>query len=239
MSQLALPAVRPALYEGGGRVVREADRCEVDWMIRRHYLRAWPGVVVATLGLYRAEVSVGVIVFSLPPPETFVRYGGVTWELGRLWIDDAEPRNTESWFIARAVRYVRRFHPSVFALVSYADPSAGHIGTIYKASNWLADGRTDEERQTPRFDYEHNGKRFSRRAHVPEGVEALRVPRVSKYRYWLPLRKPAHRLGRDGSRRDSTGTPRGGVAASARLATEALVYDPFVGGSSEPTRTAA
>jgi hypothetical protein len=158
-------------------------------MIRRHYLGCWPGVTVATLGLYRDEEPVGVIVFSLPPPETFVRYGGETWELGRLWVRDEEPRNTESWFIARAVRYVKRFHRQVVALVSYADPSVGHEGVIYQASNWISDGRTDQERTTPRFDYEVDGKRFSRRAHVPSGATALRVPRVSKHRYWLPLKR--------------------------------------------------
>lgn len=51
--QLAMYECRPALYSGKGYEVREADRREVDWMIRSHYLRCWPGVVVATLGLYR------------------------------------------------------------------------------------------------------------------------------------------------------------------------------------------
>lgn len=185
-------------------------------MIQRHYLRCWPGVTVAILGLYRDEDPVGVLVFSLPPPETFVRYGGLTWELGRLWVRDEEPRNTESWFIARGVRYVRRFHRDVVALVSYADPTVGHAGTIYKASNWLEDGRTDDERQTPRFDYECNGKRYSRASHVPTGLPVRRLPRASKHRFWLPLRKPAPRLnlGR-------------GVAEP--------VYDPFGSGLLEAT----
>jgi hypothetical protein len=185
--QLTFPGSRPPLYYSGPLSVREADRVEVDWMIQRHYLGKWPGVTVATLALCRDEEPVGVIVFSFPPPETFVRYGGLTWELGRLWVADSEPRNTESWFIARAVRYVKRHHRDVRALVSYADPSVGHSGTIYRAANWIEDGRTDEERLTPRYDYEANGRRFSRRSHVPEGMNADRVPRVSKHRFWLPL----------------------------------------------------
>lgn len=187
MSQLSFDQTRPPLYFSGNLSVREADRVETDWMVRRHYLGKWPGVVVAVLGLYDAGEPVGVIVFSLPPPETFVRYGGLTWELGRLWVADEQPHNTESWFIARAVRYVRRFHRDVKALVSYADPSVGHAGTIYRASNWREDGRTDEGRSTPRFDYEVNGRHYSRRSHVPDIDTATRVPRVSKHRFWLPL----------------------------------------------------
>lgn len=172
-----------------GLSIRPAQRTEVDWMVKAHYLGKWPGVVVATLALCHDETPVGVIVFALPPSQTYKRYGGLTWELARLWVDDSEPRNTESWFIAKAVKWVKRNRPDVVALVSYADPSAGHAGTIYKASNWIADGRTDQERKTPRFDYEANGKRYSRRGHVPEGVEVHRIPRISKWRFFYRLRK--------------------------------------------------
>jgi hypothetical protein len=158
-------------------------------MVRRHYLGKWPGVCVATLALRHCGVPVGVVVFALPPRETSKRYGGETWELARLWIDDLVPSNGETYLIAQAARYVRRVHPGVAFLVSYADPSAGHSGLIYRAAGWRPDGRTDEGRKTPRFDYEDaaTGKHYSRRAHVPDGVEIRRVPRVSKPRYVLHL----------------------------------------------------
>lgn len=227
--QLAIGDARPILYGTSALNVREADRCEVDWMIRRHYLGKWPGVTVSTLGMFREANPVGVIVFALPPAETFVRYGGLTWELARLWIADSEPRNSESWFIARAVRYVRRHHRDVAALVSYADPAAGHSGVIYRASNWIEDGMTDEGRKTPRFDYRALGKTFSRRAHVPQGVELERVPRVSKHRFVYRVR--GARLQPHGSRPDSTGTIGVGVAVQ--------VYDPFGTAPSEPNTARA
>lgn len=163
---------------------------DVDWMIGRHYLGKWPGVCTLTLGLTDGAVLLGVIVFALPPRETAKRYGGVTWELARLWIDDCVPANGESYMISRAVRFVKREHPDVAVLVSYADPSVGHSGTIYRAANWTADGRTDDERKTPRFDYADaaTGKKYSRRGHVPPGVTIARIPRVSKPRYIMRLR---------------------------------------------------
>lgn len=154
-------------------------------MIRRHYIGRWPGVCVLILALKRGSVAIGVIVFALPPRETMKRYGGMTWELARLWLDDSVPKNAETYLIGRAVRYIRQHHRDVKALVSYADPSVGHAGTIYKAANWTPDGRTDQERKTPRFDYADSatGKRYSRRGHVPEGVVITRIPRVSKHRF--------------------------------------------------------
>ena len=74
-------------------------------------------------------------------------------------------------------------------LVSYADPSVGHSGTIYRAANWVQDGRTDQERKTPRFDYADaiTGKKYSRKGHVPNGIEIKRIPRVSKNRFIYQL----------------------------------------------------
>lgn len=164
-------------------MVTEIGRQEADWMIRRHYLKRWPGVEMLTLGLWCDCFLVGVMVFALPPRETMIRYGGETWELARLWVDDSMPRNTESWFIGRAFAHIRQAYKKVEYLVSYADPSFGHVGTIYKATNWKSDGRTDEGRKSPRCDYEYAGKRYSRRAHLPDGAMPTRVPRVSKYRF--------------------------------------------------------
>lgn len=169
--------------------LERVERGEVTHMIQRHYIGRWPGVCVLVLALKRAGSAIGVIVFALPPRETMKRYGGVTWELARLWLDDAVPKNAETYLIGRAVRYIRQKHREVKVLVSYADPSAGHAGTIYKAANWTPDGRTDQERKTPRFDYADaaTGKRYSRRGHVPEGTKIIRIPRVSKHRFVMRL----------------------------------------------------
>lgn len=170
--------------------VSPCSREQASPMIARHYLGKWPGVCVLTLGIWCDGVVVGVVVFALPPRETSKRYGAEAWELARLWVDGGLPSNAETWALAQAVRYVRGNRKDVSVLVSYADPSAGHQGTIYKAGNWSSDGRTDQERKTPRFDYadSRTGKRYSRRSHVPEGVEIVRIPRVSKHRFVYRLR---------------------------------------------------
>lgn len=169
--------------------IEAVSREDADSMIRRHYIGRWPGVCVLTLALKRGADLLGVIVFALPPRETSRRYGGETWELARLWIDDAVPKNGETYLIGRAVRYIKQYHPAIKMLVSYADPSAGHSGTIYKAANWKADGRTDDERKSPRCDYAcvATGRKYSRRAHIPATVTWRRVPRVSKHRFTYRL----------------------------------------------------
>ncbi len=167
-----------------------ASRAEAEPLVRAHYLKRWPGVCVLTLGMWRGPFLVGVIVFALPPRETMKRYRVSTaWELARLYIMDSEPFNSETWFMAKAIKFIRATHPEVEALVSYADPSAGHSGVIYRAANWQQDGRTDQERKTPRFDYGVAGKTYSRRSHVPEGAKVIRIPRISKFRYVYYLKE--------------------------------------------------
>ena len=174
-------------------VVAPVSKADADWCIRRHYLGRWPGVVVLRLGAFREGTLLGCIVFALPPRESNKRYGGVVWELARLWLDDTVPANAETWLMGAATRYIKRNHKDVQVLLTYADPSAGHAGTIYKAANWTSDGRTDDERKTPRFDYADavTGRKYSRRGHVPNGTQIIRVPRVSKHRFILRLRNSA------------------------------------------------
>lgn len=172
-------------------LVVRVDRAEATPLIKSHYLKKWPGVCVLSLGLRHRNNLVGIIIFALPPRETAKRYGGETWELARLWIDDCIPPMGESWLIGKAIRFIKVNYPAVKFLVSYADPSASHTGKIYEATNWKKDGRTDEGRKTPRFDYKDalTGKMFSRRKHIPYGTKIIRVPRISKFRFVYPLSK--------------------------------------------------
>lgn len=165
------------------------DRKQADGMIRQHYLQKWPGVCVLTLGLFVDGVARGVMVFALPPRETSRRYGKPTWELARLWVCDNMPTNTETYFIGRAIRFIKKTRNDVQMLVSYADPTAAHSGVIYRASNWKTDGKTDQERKTPRFDYACavTGRKFSRRKHIPAGTDFIRVSRTSKFRFTYDL----------------------------------------------------
>lgn len=158
---------------------------DVDEFLRRHYLKKRPGVVVLAMMMLEDCFAVGTIVYALPPPETALRYKGLTWEMARLFIADAIPANGESWLISQSVKYIKKNRKDVKFLVTYADPSQGHSGTIYRASNWTPDGRTDEGRTTPRFDLRDRvtGHVYHRRSHVPDGAETERQYRVSKNRF--------------------------------------------------------
>jgi hypothetical protein len=165
---------------------------DVDGFVKSHYLHKRPAIVVLVLAMIHCNRHVGCVIYSVPPRESDVRYGGKTWELARLYLLDEVPQNAETWLIAQSVKWIKQNRPEVCNLVSYADPSAGHSGTIYRAANWREDGRTDDERKSPRCDYydARTGQKYGRRGNMPADAVVERRPRVSKYRFALAIRRP-------------------------------------------------
>jgi len=83
---------------------------------------------------------VGVAIYGNPMSKSY--NGSKTIELRRLCLIDDTPKNTESWFISRTLKWLNK-NTDYTSVVSFADPNKGHQGTIYKASNFSYDGLED------------------------------------------------------------------------------------------------
>lgn len=121
-------------------------------IIKHHYSHAWTKCSYA-LGLFKRgedkffdgdnDKLLGCLTYGDPVGNNVVNSissevgQGDVLELTRLYITDDTPKNTESWFISQSFKWLRKHKPEIKALVSYADPAAGHSGVIYKATNWL------------------------------------------------------------------------------------------------------
>lgn len=133
-------------------------------------------------GAYFNNILLGVISFGKPASQNVC--SGVcgktnssrVYELNRLWMSDKCPKNSESRFIGWALRQLRKIKPSLI-LVSYADTEQGHIGSVYKATNWIYTGLSDKRScgdiSMPGLHSRH-GKKL-------EG--AIRIERSRKHRY--------------------------------------------------------
>ena len=62
-------------------------------------------------------------------------------ELRRFCTTDDTPKNAESFFISKTLKWMKRNTDFEVAVV-YADPEYGHYGTIFRASNWKLMGLT-------------------------------------------------------------------------------------------------
>lgn len=80
---------------------------------------------------YRDEF--GVLVLANPSSR---RLPHSRWlELVRWCLFGTRNGGSQQW--KRVCRWIRVAHPEVTTIVSYSDPSAGHTGALYRASNWL------------------------------------------------------------------------------------------------------
>lgn len=64
-------------------------------------------------------------------------------ELKRLCCIDDTPKNTESYFIGNTLRWLKK-NTDIKRVISYADTTYSHEGTIYKASNFKHVGMTNK-----------------------------------------------------------------------------------------------
>lgn len=75
-------------------------------------------------------------------------------ELRRLCCIDDTPKNTESYFIGKTLKWLLR-NTNIKKVISYADNTYGHRGVIYQASNFKHLGKTAKGRVIM-----WNGKRY-------------------------------------------------------------------------------
>ena len=62
-------------------------------------------------------------------------------EIRRMACLDDAPFNSESWFLGRILKYLLA-NTKYDGVLSYSDLTQGHIGTIYKATNFIESGKT-------------------------------------------------------------------------------------------------
>jgi hypothetical protein len=136
-------------------------------------------------GLLVGDEIKGVITFGIPASNHML-VGACpseprsVIELNRMWCCDSLPRNTESWFVSRALALLP---PRI--VLSYADTKEGHMGYVYRACNFLYAGWTDMERKTARFDYVTPGMHTRDAFRKGERRFTERVRRKPKVRYWI------------------------------------------------------
>lgn len=162
-----------------------------------HYSRAMPSGRLVTFGAWEDERFTGSVIFgrgaSSEIHSPFGLQQSEVCELCRVALGQHDA--PASKIVALAVRLLRRQSPGLRLVVSYADPSHNHIGTLYQAMGWLHLGTTQRESlirlhgrlvhpRTVTSRYRTRSIDWLRK-HVDSAAEHVRTP--PKFRYVLPL----------------------------------------------------
>jgi len=140
------------------RVDTVSHRDAKAMVLKEHYSGSWVAARF-TFGMYCDRELVGVAVFSVPMSQAVLRahlavepHEGI--ELGRFVMTPEVGFNGESFFLARALRYLKQADSKIQKVLSFADPlerrntlsgeltKAAHHGCIYKATNAERLGRS-------------------------------------------------------------------------------------------------
>lgn len=175
--------------------VRAIDRSACsEYILEIHYAKRWPSISYA-FGLFYCDSLVGVVTYGTPPSaplrkgiagESFVRD---VLELNRLCLRHNR-KNEASFLVGKSLKLL----PKNRIIVSFADTSQGHIGSVYQATNFLYCGLSAKRTDWKIKGEEHlHGQTIADRFRgVEDRAKAIRdmygddfylAPRPRKHRY--------------------------------------------------------
>lgn len=171
----------------------------------KHAVRTWyyrpemPRGKLVRIGVWENGAFTGSIIFGMGSSDALGKRFGLTCfeccEMVRVAM--GKHQTPASRIIAIALRILHKQSPGLRAAVSFCDPNAGHVGTIYQAMNWIYTGTTQVHHQylTPdgrtwdsrSVDVRGFKMRFGVKIACPRPSECRIVPGAAKHRYVYPL----------------------------------------------------
>lgn len=183
-----------------------------DIIVNNHYSGIWTKVSYA-LGLFYTsddshqffsgvnEKLIGVACYGDPVG----RHSGASiseildrtevLELTRLFVFDGYGSNIESWFVGQTFDWLRQNVPNIKALVSYSDPKAGHVGTVYQATNWIYQGNRIRPNDSWSFKWTEDSEwHHSRTSYVKFGTNDPKIIQtMTSTPFWIKKEPRKHR----------------------------------------------
>ena len=135
-----------------GKTILKLDWCRHDAarfaVMNWHYSQAMPKSKLAKIGVWERGKFIGAIIYGLGAAPNLCKPYGLTQqtccELVRVALSKHE--TPVSRIVAISMRILKRDMPGLRLIVSFADPSEGHHGGIYKAGGWLYCGKSPDAR---------------------------------------------------------------------------------------------
>ena len=153
-----------------------------------HYSKSMPAGKLVKIGVWEHNIYKGCVLFGRGANynlcKSFKLRQTECVELVRIAL--SKHKTPVSKIVSISLKMLSRQSPGVKLIVSYADTAQGHLGGIYKASNWIYTGESHSE---SRID-PANGKVVHARSLFSKLGSVKGIPKVSnpvKHRYLYAL----------------------------------------------------
>lgn len=162
--------------------------CETakKYIIKNHYSHGCHNAPSPCYGLFDKNYLVGVLMFATPCSEAVresvfgKEYKDWVIELHRLHCLDGTPKNTESYFISKCLKNLKKDLPRIKAVISFSDTTQGHQGIVYQATHFYYCGKTTQAT----FYIDQNG----RLRHPHQCGENITLEKA-KAKGWKPVKR--------------------------------------------------
>jgi|SRR3990167_4571169 len=130
---------RPYGITNGKLTLIECPSAEADEVIKTHHYShktTKNRFLSFRVGEHQGYLQLG---YGIRPHKKHLIHPKITkdnyCEFDRMWLSDELPKNSESQVIALLLSYLKQVYKYIKFVITYADESAGNVGTIYKATN--------------------------------------------------------------------------------------------------------
>lgn len=137
-------AIAGANFDFSGCTLQQTSWNDAKTFLNMHHSQGC-GRSGIHIGAFHGDILIGMCVFaSVNRLETAKKQDlkiENVCELTRFAINpEYQARNFATWFMSRACKKLKSLNDQIKRIVSFADTTFGHSGTIYRASNWIFDG---------------------------------------------------------------------------------------------------
>ena len=153
-----------------------------------HYSKCMPAGKSVKVGVWENNKFIGVVIFSLGANNNLAKHFGLEMtecvELTRVALSTHATPVTR--IVSIAIKMLKKQSPKLKLIVSYADTGQGHDGIIYKAGNWIYQGKRHSESA---IDPQTGEVKHTRSLHAKYGsIKGFkRVKDKPKHRFVYPL----------------------------------------------------
>tara|TARA_R100001086_G_scaffold246872_1_gene179851 strand:+ start:866 stop:1462 length:597 start_codon:yes stop_codon:yes gene_type:complete len=117
------------------------NKSQIDFIEYWHYSKSARSLMQKYVFELRDNNNlIGIAIYGKPIGRNCRQLYGNVIELRRLCLIDEAPKNSESFFLGRTLKWLEK-NTNYEGVLTYSDPFYGHKGTIYKATNFSYIGK--------------------------------------------------------------------------------------------------
>lgn len=150
-------SLKSLLLEALGEEIQLApvEKSQIMHFVQKHYLKKLPTSIKKIYGVFRYSKEsgnyemIGMAIYGNAwQQKTFHEFGidnDQILDLKRLYIEDVGLKNIESFVIAKSLKMLKADFPNLRIVTTYSWEGAGHVGSIYQATNATYVGKSGKD----------------------------------------------------------------------------------------------